>query len=252
MRNKLVVGLFTATILLFASPGAAEEQTSYSRFSFSEKAEDIRKMVQRSQERQGIVLSTTDEKPTRILDKVSANTPAPATTPDPVTKSAHDKTTSTSGIRVESIKVHSHTKVNTPTPSRTLNLVRPATTSASTNSPSSHPNTVTFAEPHPQNIHQPKVVPQLSQQVSVRHASMHRNQRESADPEPSRQEQISNKSFMLFVADLAWERVDNKSDYGLGARLERGTITPLAALRVYAPNRISEALAILAGEKEYT
>ncbi len=70
--------------------------------------------------------------------------------------------------------------------------------------------------------------------------------------DPTMEQQWNNKSFMLFVSDLAWKRVDDSSDYRLGATIERRFLSPLAVIRVYEPHMMPKALAILRGEETYS
>ncbi|MGA1050358.1 MAG: hypothetical protein ACO3TG_02590 [Minisyncoccia bacterium] len=185
-------------------------------------------MIQRSRERQGYVSAQEVKEP---IAPASSQTVELETGISPISPNTAPNSTSTAG------PVHTPKSAQAQAPAK---VTIPATDRAQTT-----------------------VVPQRAQQVAVRHANRHRHQSAKDEPpvtqkEPSREVQVSHKPFMLFAADLAWNRVDESSDksirnpYSLGARLENGVITPLAAIRVYAPDKLPEALAILAGEKEYT
>lgn len=258
MRNRIIAGLFTTVILLFSSPVAAEEHIPQSR-SITTDVEAIQGMIQRSQERQGVA-QTTQEVESEPIAPISSQT-----VEEPVIEPISEPiTTSTSVSRVteqlaptvnQSANTTESVQSTTQTPaldkSTFYNHSNQINTSATTPIPATvSANPVPSAET--QIPPQSKVVPQNSQQVAVRYAGIQRHQREASDPEPTREQQISNKSFMLFASDLAWERVDKKEDYGLGARLERGVITPLAAIKAYVPEKIPQALAILSGQQDYT
>lgn len=269
MRNRLIAGLFTTAVLFFAAPVAAEEHFPQHR-SLTADIEEIQDMVKRSQERQGYVHNTQEvesepitptssqaEEPEDVIEPISE----PITTPEPVstvteqvqvapvtlTKSAASSTST--GSAQSSAKVLDKSTFH--------NHSAQSTTSDTPVSSTFSANQATSAKAHSQ-----KEVHQSSQQIAVRHANQHRHQSASDEPpstinrinqeEPTREQQLKHKGFMLFAADLAWERVDTKHDYALGARLERGVISPLSAIRVYAPDKLPEALAILAGQKEYT
>jgi hypothetical protein len=234
MRNRLAV-LFATAVLIFAAPVAAEEYIPSHRSSITADVEEIQTMIQRSQERQGVVQTTQESKsaPELASDKVTNRL---------LVESPQIK------VVPESTTVFEPSKPNTVfQPSTVFAPVNPATTPV----PATGPSLTDTVPLHTEE-------PQTSQKIAVRHIGIQRQQREVADPEPSREDQISNRAFMLFASDLAWNRVDETSDksiknpYSLGARLEKGVITPLAALRIYAPHRVAEGLAILRGEKEYT
>jgi len=225
MRNRIIAGLFTTAVLIFAGPVAAEEYIPSYRSSITADVEEIQTMIQRSQKRQGSVSAQEVKEP---IAPASSQTVELETGISPISPNTAPNSTSTAG------PVHTPKSAQAQAPAK---VTIPAT--------------------------EPRVVPQRAQQVAVRHANRHRHQSAKDEPpvtqkEPSREVQVSHKPFMLFAADLAWDRVDESSDksirnpYSLGARLENGVITPLAAIRVYAPDKLPEALAILAGEKEYT
>ena len=225
MRNRIIAGLFTTAVLIFAGPVAAEEYIPSYRSSITADVEEIQTMIQRSQKRQGSVSAQEVKEP---IAPASSQTVELETGISPISPNTAPNSTSTAG------PVHTPKSAQAQAPAK---VTIPAT--------------------------EPRVVPQRAQQVAVRHANRYRHQSASDEPpvtqkEPSREVQVSHKPFMLFAADLAWDRVDESSDksirnpYSLGARLENGVITPLAAIRVYAPDKLPEALAILAGEKEYT
>jgi hypothetical protein len=262
MRNRFIAGLFATAVLILAPPVAAEEQISQSR-SLNVGIEEIQAMIQRSQERQGVFLTGEEDAHKDSGRNVEAVVQelAPTITTAPTTQPVSAPVAAKPQIKV----VPESTTVFEPSKSKTVfqpnTVFSPGKNSATTTDTSTVPSTTETAPSYitePKISPQSKVVPQQSQQVAVRHSRIQRHQREETDPEPSRKEQISNRAFMLFTADLAWNRVDETSDksihnpYSLGARLERGVITPLAALRVYAPHRVAEGLAILRGEKEYT
>ena len=247
MRNRIIAGLFTTAVLIFAGPVAA---TEIDNISHSSRIEEIQKMIQRSRERQGVVQTTQEAE--------SESTPAPESAEKPTSDTLRPIVAVEPQIKVvpESTTVFEPNKPKTVfQPNTVFAPVNPATTPA--------PAKVTIPATEPRTRAQSRGVPQRAQQVAVRHANRYRHQSASDEPpvtqkEPSREVQVSHKPFMLFAADLAWDRVDESSDksirnpYSLGARLENGVITPLAAIRVYAPDKLPEALAILAGEKEYT
>lgn len=270
MRNRLIAGLFTTAVLFFAAPVAAEEHFPQHR-SLTADIEEIQDMVKRSQERQGSVYNTQkvelepdapisrqSEEPDPVIEPISE----PITTPAPVSTvteqvQAAPVTVTQSAVSATSPESTQYT-VQSPAQSTFHNHSAQSTTPATPVPSTVSANQATSAKAHPQ-----KEVHQSSQQIAtVRHANHHRHQSASDDPpsatnrinqeEPTREQQLTHKGFMLFAADLAWERVDTKHDYALGARLERGVIAPLAAIRVYAPDKLPEALAILAGQKEYT
>jgi hypothetical protein len=283
MRNRLIAGLFTTAVLFFAAPVAAEEYFPQHR-SLTVDIEEIQDMVKRSQERQGYVHNTqeVESEPVAPISGQSVVEPDPViepisepiSTPDPVSiKPIHPEsvvrfnpvTIPNTQSRIatepkvkvlpESTTVFQEVKPNTVfTPNSVFTPNNPATTPA--------PANVTPYIEEPQTPLQSKVVPHRAQKIAVRHANRHRHQSASDElpsksnamnqEEPTREKQLNHKGFMLFAADLAWERVDTKHDYALGARLERGVISPLSAIRVYAPDKLPEALAILAGQKEYT
>jgi hypothetical protein len=265
MRNRLIAGLFTAAVLLFTAPVAAEEYIPSHRSSISSDVEVIQGMIQRSQERQGVVQTTQELESEPIAPPVSSQIvetePVIEAISEPI-KSSTKVATVTEQLAPVAVN-QSAVSANTP------ESVQPTTQtpapdkstfynySTQVNKPSTTPVTATVSansvlSAETQTPPQSKVVSQSSQQIAVRHIGIQRQQREASDPEPSREAQISNRAFMLFAADLAWERVDKKEDYGLGARLERGVITPLAAIKAYVPEKLPQALAILSGQQDYT
>jgi hypothetical protein len=261
MRNRFIAGLFATAVLILAPPVAAEEYIPQIR-SINADVEEIQDMRQRSCERQGVVCTTQEVKSEPIAPPVSSQNvetePVIEPISEPITRST---TVATVREQLAPVTVNqSAVSANTP------ESVQPTTQTlapykSTFYNHSTHPVTVSanlVLSEEPQTLPQSKVVPQSSQQIAVRHAGIQRHQHEVADPEPTREQQLTHRGFLLFASDLAWNRVDETSDksirnpYSLGARLERGVITPLAALRVYAPHRVAEAIAILRGEKEYT
>ena len=248
MRNRIIAGLFTTAVLLLAAPVAAAE---IDNISHSSRIEEIQGMIQRSRERQGVVQTTQEAE--------SESTPAPESAEKPTSDTLRPIVAVEPQIKVvpESTTVFEPSKPNTVFKNNTVFApVNPATTPAPAKV--TIPATVVPQRAQTQSQYN-NPVPQSSQQIAVvRHIGVQRHQREAADPEPTREQQMSHRGFLLFASDLAWNRVDETSDksiknpYSLGARLENGVITPLAAIRVYAPEKLPEALAILAGEKEYT
>lgn len=241
-EGNLFLGLVTTIALLFAAPVAA---TEIDNISHSSRIEEIQGMIQRSRERQGSIQTQEVKEP---IAPASSQTAELETGISPISPITAPNSTSTAGP----VHTPKSAQSTTPVPAKSTfhNQSAQSTTSATTPAPS-------------KTTAQSRVVPQRAQQVAVRHANRHRHQSASDEPpatkqEPSREVQVSHKPFMLFAADLAWNRVDESSDksirnpYSLGARLENGVITPLAAIRVYAPDKVPEGLAILAGEKEYT
>jgi hypothetical protein len=263
MRNRLIAGLFTAVVILFTAPVVAEEHISQSR-SLTTDIEEIQGMIQRSHERQGLVQKTQEAESAPITttsEKIIEIEPVVETISEPITTSTSVSTVTEQLAPVEvnqsavsantSESVQPTTQTPAPDKSTFYNHSTQANTPATTPVPAiASANLVSSAET--QTPPQSKVVPQSSQQVAVRYIGIQRHQREASDPEPTREQQISNKAFMLFASDLAWERVDKKEDYGLGARLERGVITPLAAIKAYVPEKLPQALVILSGQQDYT
>jgi hypothetical protein len=264
MRNRLIAGLFTAAVLLFTSPVSAEEYIPSHHTSISSDVEVIQGMIQRSQERQGVI-QTTQELESEPIAPVSSQIvdtePAIKPISEPITSSTTVATVTEQLAPVVvnqsavSANIPESVQPTTQTPAPDKSTFYNHSTQVNTTSTPPFPATVSansVLSAETQTPPQSKVVPQSSQQVAVRHIGIQRHQREASDPEPSREDQISNRAFMLFAADLAWESVDKKEDYGLGARLERGVITPLAAIKAYVPEKLPQALAILSGQQDYT
>lgn len=261
MRNRLIAGLFiTTAVLFFVAPVAAEE-ISQSR-SITADTEEIQDMFKRSQERQGIV-QETQEAESESIAPISGQIvePAPVST---VTEQVQAAPVTVTQLAVSATSPESaQSSAKVPDKSTFHNH------SAHQHTPATPVPLIVSANQAPSaELKSQKEVHPSSQQIAVRHANRHRHQSASDEPpsksnamnqgEPTREQQLKHKGFMLFTADLAWNRVDESSDksirnpYSLGARLENGVIAPLAAIRVYAPDKIPEALAILAGQKEYT
>lgn len=253
MRNRFVVGLFTTAALFFAAPVVAEERVTQQP-SLTADIEEIQDMVKRSQERQGSV-QKTQEVESEPSSTISGQAKDLELVIEPISPITAPNSTST-----VTVSVHTKSAKNTAqfqarsTFHNQLNYLTTPTTPV--------PSTVSANQALSEESHSQKKVHQSSQEIAIRHANRHRHQSASDEPpsatnamkqeEPTREQQLNHKGFMLFATDLAWERVDTKHDYALGARLEIGVISPLAAIRVYAPDKLPEAIAILSGQKDYT
>jgi hypothetical protein len=224
MRKLLPLGLVTAAALFFSAPVAASEVRSTQR-----DVEELQGMIQRSQERQGIVPA-----PAPIaLEPVQTSAPVE---PDPAP----------APIVLEPVQTSAPVE---PDPAPAPIVLEPVQTSAPVE-PDSAPAPIALEPVQVQ-------APAPTQYSSAKDTASTITPpaclgREWPQDRNSLAYQLNRYDHMvcLLVTDEAWKRADLQN-YGLGADLERGMPT-LTAMRKHAPHLLPRALAILRGEKIYT
>jgi hypothetical protein len=218
-KRNLFLGLVTAAALFFSAPVAASEVRSTQR-----DVEELQGMIQRSQERQGIVPA-----PAPIaLEPVQTSAPVE---PDPAP----------APIALEPVQTSAPVKsIPAPVPEPVQAPVTPEPVQAPT---PVEPALAPAPEPAPASV-TPEPIP-----APVEPACLGR---EWPQDRNSLAYQLNRYDHMvcLLVTDEAWKRADLQN-YGLGADLERGMPT-LAAMRKHAPHLLPRALAILRAEQTYT